>query len=119
MDKKLIYGFLFATAMVGCTNEEFAEKQQAGDFGLDRPVIENFSFAVGQPGTRMEGDDQTSWFTGDDKIGAVLVDYAQQTPYYQVVEGHVGNNKFVYNPSTSKFETVGTTVVGSWLFYAS
>lgn len=119
MDKKLIYGFLFATAMVGCTNEEFAEKQQAGDFGLDRPVIENFSFAVGQPGTRMEGDDQTSWFTGDDKIGAVLVDYAQQTPYYQVVEGHVGNNKFVYNPSTGKFETVGTTVVGSWLFYAS
>lgn len=119
MDKKLIYGFLFATAMVGCTNEEFAEKQQAGDFGLDRPVIENFSFAVGQPGTRMEGDDQTSWFTGDDKIGAVLVDYAQQTPYYQVVEGHVGNNKFVYNPSTDKFETVGTTVVGSWLFYAS
>ena len=118
MDKKLIYGFLFATAMVGCTNEEFAEKQQAGDFGLDRPVIENFSFAVGQPGTRMEGDDQTSWFTGDDKIGAVLVDYAQQTPY-NVIDGHVGNNKFVYNPSTGKFETVGTTVVGSWLFYAS
>lgn len=119
MDKKLIYGFLFATAMVGCTNEEFAEKQQAGDFGLDRPVIENFSFAVGQPETRMEGNDQTSWFTGEDEIGAVLVDYAQKTPYYQVVEGHVGNNKFVYNPSTGKFETVGTTVVGSWLFYAS
>lgn len=119
MDKKLIYGFLFATAMVGCTNEEFAEKQQAGDFGLDRPVIENFSFAVGQPETRMEGDDQTSWFTGEDTIGAVLVDYAQKTPYYNVVEGHVGNNRFVYNPSTGKFETVGTTVVGSWLFYAS
>lgn len=119
MDKKLIYGFLFATAMVGCTNEEFAEKQQAGDFGLDRPAIENFSFAVGQPETRMEGNDQTSWFTGEDEIGAVLVDYAQKTPYYQVVEGHVGNNKFVYNPSTGKFETVGTTVVGSWLFYAS
>lgn len=118
MDKKLIYGFLFATAIVGCTNEEFAEKQQTGDLGLNRPVIENFSFAVGQPGTRMEGDDQTSWFTGDDKIGAVLVDYAQQTPY-NVIEGHVGNNKFVYNPSTGKFETVGTTVVGSWLFYAS
>lgn len=119
MDKKLIYGFLFATAMVGCTNEEFAEKQQAGDFGLDRPVIENFSFAVGQPETRMEGNDQTSWFTGEDEIGAVLVDYAKNTPYYQVVEGHVGNNRFVYNPSKGKFETVGTTVVGSWLFYAS
>ena len=119
MDKKLIYGFLFATAMVGCTNEEFAEKQQAGDFGLDRPVIENFSFAVGQPETRMEGNDLTSWFTGKDTIGAVLVDYAKNTPYYQVVEGHVGNNRFVYNPSTGKFETVGTTVVGSWLFYAS
>lgn len=119
MDKKLIYGFLFATAMVGCTNEEFAEKQQAGDFGLDRPVIENFSFAVGQPETRMEGNDQTSWFTGEDTIGAVLVDYAKNTPYYQVVEGHVGNNRFVYNPSKGKFETVGTTVVGSWLFYAS
>lgn len=119
MDKKLIYGFLFATAMVGCTNEEFAEKQQAGDFGLDRPVIENFSFAVGQPETRMEGNHQTSWFTGEDTIGAVLVDYAKNTPYYQVVEGHVGNNRFVYNPSKGKFETVGTTVVGSWLFYAS
>lgn len=118
MDKKLIYGFLFATAMVGCTDEEFAEKQQTGGFGLNRPVIENFSFAVGQPGTRMEGDDQTSYFTGKDTIGAVLVDYADQTPY-TVVDGHVGNNRFVYNPSTGKFETVGTTVVGSWLFYAS
>lgn len=118
MDKKLIYGFLFATAMVGCTNEEFEEKQQTGGFGLNRPVIENFSFAVGQPETRMEGNDQTSYFTGDDVIGAVLVDYADQTPY-TVVEGHVGNNRFVYNPSTGKFETDGTTVVGSWLFYAS
>lgn len=118
MDKKIFFGFLFATAMVGCTNEEFTEKQQTDNFGLNRPVIENFSFAVEAPETRMEGNGSTTWFNGEDEIGAVLVDYQSQTPY-TVVGGHVGNNKFKYNETKGKFETDGTTVVGSWLFYAS
>lgn len=117
MKKKFLFSSLFvAAAMVGCTNEDFVGQGQNDGLGVDRQVI-NVSFGVEEPQTKMVGEGDFIYYTTDDKIGAVLVDHTQKEPY-TIVDTHVGNNKFNYIANKKKFETDGTMVVGSWLFYA-
>lgn len=130
MNKKLIFSSLATTALLAaCTSEELVpHANEAADVFASRPKID-VAFDFNVPTTRMEGfgtgtgDDLFRvGFTKDDYLGAVLVDKGLTTKdhYFDLVTSntHIGNNKFEYNESTGKFETVGTMCVGAWLFYA-
>ena len=115
MKKKFLFSSLFVVAaLVGCTNEEFSENGQNNDLGVDRPKVD-LAFEVGGTDTKMEGIGTGIYYTTKDLVGAVLVDASN---LWNVANGHVGNNRFHYDKNDGKFVTEGTTVVGSWLFYA-
>lgn len=117
MKTKILISSLLTTALLaGCSNEEYLENN-SGSNTLKRPTI-NVTFGIDDPVTRMTGGSGIA-FDGNDKVGAVLVDYDHSNPtrFYTIHEGHVGNNRFSWNSTSGKFETDGTMVQGSWLFY--
>lgn len=117
MKTKILISSLLVTALLaGCSNEEYLENNGNANT-LKRPTID-FAFGVDNATTRMTGGSGIA-FDGSDKVGAVLVDYnsSDATDYYTIRDGHVGNNRFSWNGTSGKFETDGTMVKGSWLFY--
>ena len=124
--KVLLSSFVLAGLVSACTNEEILNVTPGNDVLASRPQV-NLTLSAA-PTTRMGIDnDGLPVFTPNDMLGAVLVDkgYTDQANSgtffnnvdWQVVDGHVGNNKWAYNATSSKFETEGTTAVGMWLFY--
>lgn len=121
MKTRYILSSLFATALLaGCSNEEILENGDAGLSIKDRPEV-NVTFGVDEKSTRMEDDGANgAQFDLTDKVGSVLLDYDRTNPttYWNITDDqHIGNNKFDFNPTSGKFETAGTMVKGSWLFY--
>lgn len=117
--KYLINSLIAAALLAGCSNEDLLVTDNSSNATLKRPTID-VSFGVDDDATRMVGGSSIE-FESEDKIGAVLVDYDYTNPdtYFEVKEGHVGNNRFYYNDNATskKFETDGVMVKGSWLFY--
>lgn len=123
--KVLLSSFVLAGLVSACANEEFLDVTPGNDALAGRPQV-NLTLNTA-PSTRMGINDAgLPIFTANDMLGAVLVDKGYSSSSsgssfnnvdWTVVNGHVGNNKWVYNEANGRFETEGTTAVGMWLFY--
>lgn len=113
--KLLLSSFILAGAFCACSNEDVLEVPQSTDALAERAQV---NLTIENPvKTKFTYTGENVKFTTDDIIGSVLVDPTTiGTPENGV---HVGNNKWAYNPESGKFETAGTTAVGSWVFYTN
>ena len=128
-NKVLLGSFLLAGLASACTNEEIVVAEQGNNVDLSSRTQVDFSFGLPME-SRMAATGENKMgqgFTENDLLGAVLVDggydasKTENQVDWTIVNGHVGNNKWAYNPEANNkkgaFETAGTTSVGAWLFY--
>lgn len=114
MKNKVFFASLSLVALfTACQNEEFISEGVKGSL-LDRPTV-NLSLDVNTADTRLVTNGNSVAFSTTDELGAVIVD-----PRLWTVENQqaIGNNKWKYVPASDRFETEGTTAIGSWVFYA-
>ena len=129
--KKVLLGSLVLAGVISsCTDEQIVDSVQ-GNAALSERTQVNLTLKAPSVESRMSAgeDGWSSLFETHDVLGAVLVDggFAKDgesvwnNVKWTVVDGHVGNNKWAWNPEATEeggaFVTNGTTAIGSWLFY--
>lgn len=114
MKNKVFFASLSLVALfAACQNEEFINEEMKGSL-LDRPTV-NLSLDVNTADTRLVSNGNGVGFSTTDQLGAVIVD---PTLWTVADNQAIGNNKWVYDATSGRFKTVGTTAIGSWVFYA-
>ena len=127
--KVLLSSLVLAGVVSACTDENIVDVQNNAPLAERTQV--NLTLNVPGVDSRMSnGSGWASNMESHDVLGAVLVDkgYNDDNTLDEVwnnvdwtpIAGHVGNNKWAFDPkagANGKFVTEGTTSVGSWLFY--
>ena len=113
MKTKLILSSVAVAALLAsCSNEELFETK-SGETTLNRPTV-NLELTT-PPLTRLTDG---LGFDTSDELGAVIVDNGQDA-IGDIMDNHIGNNKWSYDADKGRFTTAGTTAIGSWLFYSA
>ena len=112
-NKVFLASLSLASLLAACQSEDFV-KEQAGTSLPGRPNVK-LSLSVDGADTRLDIVGNGVGFNADDELGGVIVD---PTLWTVADDQAIGNNKWIYNTTTRKFETEGTTAIGSWVFYA-
>lgn len=112
-NKVFLASLSLASLLAACQSEDFV-KEQAGTSLPGRPNVK-LSLSVDGADTRLDIVGNGVGFNADDELGGVIVD---PTLWTVANDQAIGNNKWIYNTTTRKFETEGTTAIGSWVFYA-
>ena len=121
MRKLLFSTMLLAGALASCSDEDFGTMNKAEDANGRAQI--NLTLNVDGASTKMGTSGIDFGFTGNDKLGAVLVDKGVKPNSdgvnivdWEIVDSHVGNNKWNY--VNGQFVTEGTTSIGAWMFYS-